>query len=61
MAFSVPVGQKNHLCRWKCSNDDVFYSKEVEMSMETIAILMLLTFILGLVMGVIMARPTHVH
>jgi hypothetical protein len=31
------------------------------MSMETIAILMLLTFILGLIMGVIMARPTHVH
>jgi hypothetical protein len=29
--------------------------------METIAILMLLTFILGLIMGVIMARPTHVH
>ena len=31
------------------------------MGMETMIILMLLTFIMGLVMGVILARPTHVH
>jgi hypothetical protein len=31
------------------------------MGLETITILMLVTFILGLVIGVILARPTHAH
>lgn len=31
------------------------------MEIETIVILMLIVFILGLIVGVILARPTHVH
>jgi hypothetical protein len=31
------------------------------MGTESIVILMLVTFILGLIVGVVMARPTHVH
>ena len=31
------------------------------MGIEAMIILMLVTFILGLVMGVMLARPTHVH
>lgn len=31
------------------------------MGIETIIILMLVTFILGLVVGVILARPSHAH
>jgi hypothetical protein len=31
------------------------------MGIETIVILMLIVFILGLVVGIVLARPTHVH
>ena len=31
------------------------------MGIETIMILMLLIFILGMIIGVVLARPTHVH
>jgi hypothetical protein len=31
------------------------------MGIETIMILLLLIFILGLIIGVVLARPTHVH
>ena len=31
------------------------------MGIETIMILMLLVFILGMIIGVVLARPTHVH
>jgi hypothetical protein len=31
------------------------------MGIETIVILMLIVFILGLVVGVVLVRPTHVH
>ena len=31
------------------------------MGIETILILLLLIFILGLIIGVVLARPTHVH
>jgi hypothetical protein len=31
------------------------------MGTETIMILMLLIFILGMIIGVVLARPTHVH
>ncbi len=31
------------------------------MGIETIMILLLLIFILGLIIGVLLARPTHVH
>jgi hypothetical protein len=31
------------------------------MDIETIMILMLLIFILGMIIGVVLARPTHVH
>jgi hypothetical protein len=31
------------------------------MALETIVILLLLVFILGLVVGIVLARPTHVH
>jgi hypothetical protein len=31
------------------------------MGIETIMILMLIVFILGLVVGISLARPTHVH
>jgi hypothetical protein len=31
------------------------------MGIETMIILMLVTFILGLIVGVVMARPTYVH
>ena len=31
------------------------------MSIETIVILMLIIFILGLIVGVVLARPTHIH
>jgi len=42
-------------------NDNGLHSKGVKMGVETIIILMLMTFILGLVVGVILARPSHVH
>ena len=32
-----------------------------EMGIETIVILMLVIFIVGLIVGVVLARPTHVH
>jgi hypothetical protein len=31
------------------------------MGVETIVILLLIVFILGLIVGVVLARPTHVH
>ena len=31
------------------------------MALETIVILLLIVFILGLVVGIVLARPTHVH
>jgi hypothetical protein len=31
------------------------------MGTETIMILLLLIFILGMIIGVVLARPTHVH
>jgi hypothetical protein len=31
------------------------------MGIETIMILMLLIFILGMIIGVVLARPNHVH
>jgi hypothetical protein len=31
------------------------------MGIETIMILMLIVFILGLVVGIVLARPTYVH
>jgi hypothetical protein len=31
------------------------------MALETIVILLLLVFILGLIVGIVLARPTHVH
>ncbi len=31
------------------------------MSIETILILMLITFILGLIVGMTLARPSHIH
>jgi len=31
------------------------------MGIETIMILMLIIFILGMIIGVVLARPTHVH
>jgi hypothetical protein len=31
------------------------------MAAETIMILLLIVFILGLVVGIVLARPTHVH
>ena len=31
------------------------------MGIETTMILMLLIFILGMIIGVVLARPTHVH
>lgn len=31
------------------------------MGIESIVILMLIVFILGLVVGIVLARPTHVH
>jgi hypothetical protein len=31
------------------------------MGIETIMILLLLIFILGMIIGVVLARPTHVH
>jgi hypothetical protein len=31
------------------------------MSIETIVILLLIIFILGLIVGVVLARPTHIH
>jgi len=36
-------------------------SQEAKDETETIIILMLMTFIIGLVVGVILARPSHVH
>jgi hypothetical protein len=31
------------------------------MSIETVVILLLIIFILGLIVGVVLARPTHIH
>ena len=31
------------------------------MSIETIVILLLIIFILGLIVGVVLARPIHIH
>ena len=31
------------------------------MGLETIVILLLVIFIVGLIVGVVLARPTHVH
>ena len=31
------------------------------MNIETIVILLLIIFILGLIVGVVLARPTHIH
>ena len=37
------------------------YTERCLMGIETIVILLLIVFILGLVVGVVLARPTHVH
>ena len=31
------------------------------MSIENVVILLLIIFILGLIVGVVLARPTHIH
>jgi hypothetical protein len=38
-----------------------FLKRRPEMGMETIVILLLVIFIVGLIVGVVVARPTHVH
>jgi hypothetical protein len=49
--------------RVELKNNKVFLPdhERCMMGIETIVILLLIVFILGLVVGVVLARPTHVH
>jgi hypothetical protein len=61
MAFLSHVGMKLIFVTGNILVANVLQSEEANMGTETIIILMLMTFILGLVVGMILARPSHVH
>lgn len=59
MAFLSHVGMKLIFVTGNILVANVLHSEEANMGIETILILMLMTFILGLVVGMILARPSH--
>ena len=62
VTFRIPTGHEHHLCRWHTYRTVMScIQRRPKMGIETIIIFMLITFIFGLIMGVILARPNHVH
>ena len=59
MAYLSHVGMKLIFVTGNIIFANVLHSEEANMDIETIIILMLMTFIIGLVVGMILARPSH--